>query len=153
MEKMLGNQYFMAQKFAKAIPHLEKALHSDHNDLRTSKNLVVCYVTEKRLSEALPLLGKMLSLSPNSIFRDLLDTSGCPCIDVLIKWTRTIPEGLNRKDYLLSMGVLALFCNPELASTYFRNASTIDPGNDLIGKINQILVTKHESFSNELKYE
>lgn len=148
MDKMLGNQYFMAGKFKDAIPHFETRLEKEPDDWRTTKNLVVCYLAEEALDEALTLLKTLLQQAPAyEMVWKRQDT--CPCRDVMADWMKNPHTRMGRLGYLLSMGILSLFCEPELAEIYFKQAEDIAPDMELLRRIRTATSHNQDNINKE----
>jgi tetratricopeptide (TPR) repeat protein len=148
MEKMLGNQYFMARNFKEAFQYLARAHARAPGDIAVLRNLVICEVVVGRLPGALNHLLALLHAAPQVLHEGCLDVDGCPCPDILTQWSIHPPNELSQSAYLLSMGILALFCDRELAKAYLRQAQRLDPGNKALAEaINLVRAGHHENWN------
>ena len=64
MEKMLGNQYFMARKFTEAAPYLLRAHKKTPRDMGVLRNLIITEVIVGDLHTALRRLPILLKSAP-----------------------------------------------------------------------------------------
>ncbi len=146
MDRMLGNQYFIAHKFREAIPYLQKARKKYAEDIEIVKKLIICYVAVEALQQAVELLIPLLEAHPEILTTRFLADDECPCHELLLKWSSTPPKTLDRSDMYLGLGILNIFCHPEVAETCFQQAYRLNPQNLAI---KQIL----KEFPNQLREE
>jgi len=133
----------MARKFKEAIPLFEARLQKEPHDLPTMENLVVCYLAERDLQRALQLFEFLVAQSSKAVCWKHQES--CPCRDVMVDWVKNPPPRMSRLNYLISMGILSLFCEPEISEIYFKPANEIAPNLKLLQQI------RMRSSTNEVK--
>jgi tetratricopeptide (TPR) repeat protein len=139
MDRMLGNQYFMARKFEQAIPQFEMTLQQHPDDLHTLRKLIVCYVATEKIEQAVNQLKHFLKLTPKDYFETEIGDQNCPCPEIIEQWSAHPPKTLSRSEYLISMGILNLFCGQKESWSYFREAKAAAPNMHIIDDILQAI--------------
>ena len=86
MDRMLGNQYFMARNYSEAIPWLEKASEKYPEDLRIIRKQIICHIAAHSLDKAISILKKHAHQFSDMLFRNGLADANCPCPDLLDNW-------------------------------------------------------------------
>ncbi|NIS24475.1 tetratricopeptide repeat protein [candidate division KSB1 bacterium] len=142
---MLGNRYFLTGKFNEAIPHLEKTLSTHPDEVATLKKLMICYVASENIERALTKLDVLLTHVPEQLFTGKPGNNDCPCPELLEQWTATPPGTLTSLDYLLGMGLLALFCDVGLASRSFTEAKKLAPDMEILDKVLKLCAAQLEN--------
>ncbi|MCG8607594.1 hypothetical protein MJD09_21745 [bacterium] len=144
MERMLGNQYFMARRFEDAIPCFENALRKTPSDPGIMKHLIGCYVMTGNIEGALHNLGDLLARGIAKGIDPLPDAEEDAFRQMLAEWYRKPPRTQSRFEYLLSIAILTLLCEPELAPAYFKEAQKLAPKHELLREISE-KVTSHNA--------
>ena len=67
MSEMLGNRYFLARQFDKAIPYLEDALTQNPDGDKIKKKLILCFIETGQIERAFNLFYELLLLFLNML--------------------------------------------------------------------------------------
>lgn len=137
MDRMLGNQYFMAGKFEEAIPCFEATLARHPEDTRVRRQLIVCNVFSAHLDTALENLKTLLEELGSQSQSWLRDPENKIDVEIFFDWLRNTSAKRDSQEYLLSTAILMLFVKPGIAWAYFLNAKEVVPDKSSI--IDEIL--------------
>lgn len=123
MSEMLGNRYFLARKFDRAIPELEKALENASQDQNIKKKLIICYVQVGRIEQALQYFLELLKKDPQIIINTDPYYDDCPCPSLVDQWEKIISYKQEeiRMEYV-ALGILYLYCDIRKSIDYFNQA-------------------------------
>jgi len=123
MSEMLGNRYFLARQFNKAIPYFEETLaHNPDADL-VRKKLIICYIEMGNVSQAFNLFYKLVKKDPHIIIDTDAYYDDCPCLELLPKWERKVQPNSQSLELCEIMGMLHLYCNVDKSLEYFNKAA------------------------------
>lgn len=127
MDRMLGNQFYLARKFSQAIPYLERVHKKYPKDVQTAEKLILCCVFTSQLERATSFFLNLLKHSA-------LDAGGKESVqnhakekELFADWTMNLPGLLSAKERIFALGMIATFFDINLASCYFRKARELDP--------------------------
>ncbi len=135
MDRMLGNQYFMARNYAKAIVSLERAMRQYPDDLSISRKLIISYIANHNLHAAIDKLKVFSNKFSDLVFIDGLADANCPCPKLLDEWKNEPPKSVTQADYYIALGILELFCGNQNGCLYFEKAKDISPDQELINEL------------------
>jgi len=127
MSEMLGNRYFIARKFNKAIPYLEAALKESPFAAKIKKKLIICYIQTGRFEEAFKLVYEVIASEPRMILETDLYYEDCPCGELLPLWHEKERQQTNKMELYEILGMLYLYCDLEKAIEYFNKAKFASP--------------------------
>ncbi len=144
MDRMLGNQYFLARKFKEAIPHFEKVLVKSPGDSAVFKNLIFCLVVTEELDKAVAQMIMALHHSPEFLVELSAATDTNPYQEVFLERFTKPPATLSGGNYALAMGILSLYCHAELAVSYFHEAKKHSRNKKAIEEILRILSNEND---------
>jgi tetratricopeptide (TPR) repeat protein len=145
MSEMLGNQYFLARNFEKALQHFESALKVDAGNEKVQKKLIICYCEIGNVPGALDLFEKVVSNHIELIVETDIISEDCPCLE-LVKRMRWYEEvAATSFDYHCILGILNLYCKIYDSIKYFSRASELQPDNRQIRKI----LTKIKKYTSD----
>jgi len=122
MSEMLGNRYFLARQFDNAIPYLEEALAQNPSGEKLKKKLVICYIQTGRIERAFTLFYELVQSNPKVIIETDAYWDDCPCGELIPIWEKKVDENRNSHEYLITLGMLNLYCNLEKSRLYFNQA-------------------------------
>ncbi len=122
MSEMLGNRYFIARRFSKAIPYLEAALEESPHSVKIKKKLIICYIQTGRFEEAFKLVYEVINSEPQVILETDLYYEDCPCGELLPLWHEKEREETNKMELYVVLGMLYLYCDIDKAIEYFNKA-------------------------------
>lgn len=123
MSEMLGNRYFLARQFDKAIPYLEDALTQNPDGDKIKKKLILCFIETGQIERAFNLFYELIEKNPNIIIDTDIYYDDCPCNELIPEWERKSKEGEKSLEYLETLAMLYLYCNVDKSLSYFKKAS------------------------------
>ncbi len=127
MSEMLGNRYFIAREFEKAVPILETALLANPALSRVRKKLIISYTQVDRIDDALDLFLKTLEDDPRSIIDTDLEAEDCPCPHLCSSIERRLPYLKDPSSALITLGILELFCDIDASRSYISEVTQLAP--------------------------
>lgn len=135
MSEMLANQYFLARKFNKAIPHLESVIQDEPDNELARKKLIICYCETGHVRSALELFFKVIKNNIKLIVDTDIISEDCPCPELLerMKWYEEV--AINSFDFFCIMGMLNLYCDIHDSLNSFHKALEINPDDKLVRDI------------------
>jgi len=135
MSEMLGNRYFIARQFDKAIPQLEDALNSETNTEMVKKKLIICYLQTAQTERALKLFYEVVFKDPHLIIDTDFYHDDCPCPEILPAWE----QKLTYPDFSLELyeilGILYLYCDYKKSISYLKKAHQVSEHKTLLASI------------------
>lgn len=150
---MLGNQYYLSERYKEAAEQYEKALLINPTNYSIKKKLILCYLQTGNLQMALKLFTILISENINILMTCNLECENCPCykkIYELENYQLEIPE----KDKLEMLGILWLYCDIYTSIKYFNKLKKLEPANPLFKKISQrINHTFSQNYKEKIKWK
>ncbi len=145
MSEMLGNQYFMARNFEKALVQYEKVLESGKINEKIRKKLIICYCEVGNVGAALTLFDEVIHDNIELIALTDVIREDCPCPELLerMKWYETVAA--SSTDFNCILGMLSLYCNIDDSIQYFLKAYELQPSNRRIKRILNAIRSYHKS--------
>lgn len=140
MSEMLGNRYFLARKFDRAIPELEKAARNTVESQKIKKKLIICYVQIGQIERALQLFWELLQIDPFIIIDTDPYYDDCPCPSLVEQWEKiiTYKDDDIRMEYV-ALGILYLYCDIQQSISYFDRAARTLENNPELKRILSLL--------------
>ncbi len=123
MSEMLGNRYFLARQFDKAIPYLKEALIQNPEGDKIKKKLILCFIQTGRIEQAFSLFYELIEKNPNIIIDTDIYYDDCPCNELIPEWEHKSQEGEKSLEYLETLAMLYLYCNVKKSKHYLKEAS------------------------------
>lgn len=120
MSEMLGNRYYLARQFDKAIPCLEEALQRNPDGHKIKKKLVVCYIEVGQVERAFNYFQTLIRIDPNIIIDTDPYYDDCPCCELIPTWEKKYDQGEISVDLLKILGMLYLYCDVDKSLAYFK---------------------------------
>jgi len=136
MSEMLGNRYFLARQFNNAIPYLEEALNQNPTGEKVKKKLIICNIQTGHIDKAFTLFYELVHNNPKVIIETDAYWDDCPCGELIPLWEKKVDENKDSLEYLITLGMLNLYCNLEKSRLYFNQAI---PYSDNPAKIQSVL--------------
>ncbi|NOZ62998.1 MAG: tetratricopeptide repeat protein [Calditrichaeota bacterium] len=136
MSEMLGNQYFLARRYALAARELDDILEKNPRSKAIRKKLIVCHVQEGNLERALQLLVSLVHENDIDCIVEtdpLLDD--CPCPELVYDFEERFKNISDSKEYLIKLAILWLYCDVEKSYGYFREYQKSAPKDETINEI------------------
>ena len=136
MSEMLGNQYFMARKYAASVPEFEEVLDRTPDDKMIRKKLIICYTQIGQIQRALKLFYSLIKEDIDIIAKTDPIADDCPCPELVDKFSDAKNIDLENE---LRQGILWLFCNAQKSLDHFLKAKSLNPDNDQLCSIIKII--------------
>jgi len=132
VSEMLGNQYFMARKYAEAAKILESVSKHDPKNKPARCKLVICYTQIGDINKALDLFIPLMKEDIDLLTKMDPIQDDCPCLDMVYELETKVDENQNSLDFLLVLGMLSLYCDLKKSIEYFSLAQKLDETNLVI---------------------
>jgi len=132
MSEMLGNQYFMARKYAAALTAFEECIKRGKSNKGILKKMIVCYTQVGKIEKSAELLDNLIHKDLEFILNTDPILDDCPCNELVNNLQGKYNQTVKSFDYLLALGVLWLYCNMDKSISYFKKALKIKPDNKLV---------------------
>ncbi len=120
MSEMLGNRYFLARQFDKAIPCLEEALQRNPDGYKIKKKLILCYIEVGQVERAFTYFHALVHYDPRVIIDTDAYYDDCPCCELIPNWERKRKQGAESVDIVKILGMLYLYCDLDKAIQLFN---------------------------------
>jgi tetratricopeptide (TPR) repeat protein len=133
MSEMLGNRYFIARQFDRAIPQLEDVLRFGKNDNKIKKKLIICYIETGNFEKAFSFFCELVKIDPMIIIDTDPYYDDCPCGELIRNWESKLKMSHETYGFYEVLGMLSLYCDLSKSIHYFQKA--------LLHTRNQTLVT------------
>ncbi|MCF8239965.1 MAG: tetratricopeptide repeat protein [Melioribacteraceae bacterium] len=147
MSEMLGNQYFMARKYADAELELEPVLMENSDNNSTKRKLIICYTQTGKIDKALNLFFELVTNDIDFITSADPVLDDCPCPELVSEIEKIEELNTDSFDYHVLFGMIWLYCDADKSLYYFKKANAIRSENTMIPKI----VTKIYNYINKSK--
>lgn len=142
MNEMLGNRYFIARKYDKAVAEFEKVLSQDPENVPSRKKSIICYTQIGQVEKAFESFLVILKLDPDIIIKTDHIADDCPCPEIVSKFTMSLPFEYNSKDLNLILGMLWLYCDVAESLQYLNSVLAEEPDNLQLENAIRIIETK-----------
>ncbi len=131
MSEMLGNQYFMARKFAASVPEFEEALAKTSDNKMIRKKLIICYTQVGQIQRAFQLFHSLIKEDVDFIANTDVIADDCPCPELVEKFSRAQVSDSDLENEL-KLGILWLYCDSNNSLEHFLKAQSSDPNDELL---------------------
>lgn len=135
MSEMLGNQYFLARKYAQATAEYERTLAACPGNKVVRRKLIVCYTQIGRIEKALAIFKSLVMEDIAFIIDTAENDEDCPCPEIIHDMEARLAENESSLDYHLILGMLWLYCDVANAQKYFKIARQFEDKQDMIDLI------------------
>ncbi|VAX29001.1 hypothetical protein MNBD_IGNAVI01-3087 [hydrothermal vent metagenome] len=136
MNEMLGNQYYLSERYKEASEQYEKALLINPTNYSIKKKLIICYLQIGDLQMALKIFTSLISENIQVLLNCNLDCENCPCQQKIYE-LENYPAELSEKEKLEMLGILWLYCDIYNSRKYFSKLKKLEPNDPLFNKISQ----------------
>jgi len=119
MSEMLGNRYFLARQFDKAIPYLEQAPLKNPSEDKIRKRLIICYIQVGRIRQAFSIFYEIVRRDARIISETDIYYDDCPCTELIPYWLRKMAEAGEDPEILKILAMLFLYCDVDKSIEYF----------------------------------
>ncbi|HET54069.1 MAG TPA: tetratricopeptide repeat protein [Ignavibacteria bacterium] len=142
MSEMLGNQYFIARRYADALNELEKAVQKNPSLKSARKKLIICYLQTSQLNNAVNEFYKLVDEDVELILNTDPIRDDCPCPDIIHKMDQEI-TGYHNDDEIIKLGILWLYCEIEKSLKYFEKVS---PQSEYYNLVDRIIIKLQQAL-------
>ena len=138
MSEMLANHYFLSRNYQSALCEYENVLHKNSDNLLVKKRLIICYIQNGLLSNALNLFIDLLRRDSNIFVKSNGYRDYCPCRDLIFKYENKQTSGIDNYEVNLSLGILWYYLDINNSLEYLIKAERLNPNQK---KLNQVIRT------------
>lgn len=138
MSEMLANQYFLVRRFSEAEKVYEKILSENPNNLLAKKKLIICYVNNSKIRQALELFYNVISKDISVITSTNIKDDDCPCPEIITKFDKINEPTLSHQSKLEILGMLWLYCDYYKSIQYFEKLKEFNPNEKIYSDILKI---------------
>ena len=135
MSEMLANQYFLVRRFSEAEKVYEKILSDDSNNKLAKKKLIICYINNGKIKEALNLFYDVISSDITVITNTNVANDDCPCPEIITKFDKINEPSLSYQTKLEIMGMLWLYCDYYKSIQHFEKLKEFNPNEPIYSNI------------------
>lgn len=135
MSEMLANQYFLVRRFSEAEKVYEKILSDDSNNKLAKKKLIICYINNGKIKEALNLFYDVISSDITVITNTNVANDDCPCPEIITKFDKINEPSLSYQTKLEIMGMLWLYCDYYKSIQHFEKLKEFNPNEPIYSSI------------------
>ena len=139
MSEMLGNRYFIARQYEKALANLEEALLTSNTPDKVKKKLIICYVETGNVERALFHFHDLIRKDPKIIVDTDHYHDDCPCPEIIPNWENKQNNIEAPRGYFESLGMLYLYCDKDISIQYFEKSLPQTKFKTVISSIIEIL--------------
>jgi tetratricopeptide (TPR) repeat protein len=143
--EMLGNQYFIARKYASAAISLREALLDNPNNNVAKKKLILCYTQLGEIRTALHLFKELIEDDIDLIINTDIEEDYCPCPELIQKYGGVLPYENNSTDLKIMLAILWLYCDAPKSLRFFKTVLEQEPDNKQIKSITSIIEERIKS--------
>lgn len=136
MSEMLANHYFLTRNYQSALCEYENVLNKNSDNLLVKKRLIICYVQNGLLSNALNLFIDLLRRDSNIFVKSNGYRSYCPCRDLIFEFESKQTSGEDNYKINLSLGILWFYCDANTSLEYLIKSERLNPNKN---KLNQAI--------------
>lgn len=134
MSEMLGNQYFIARRYADALNELEKAIQKNPSLKSARKKLIICYLQTSKLDKAVKEFCDLVNEDVELILNTDPIRDDCPCPDIIYQMKNEMTMYHNN-DELIMLGILWLYCDINSSIAQFEKVTTSSEYYSLVDNI------------------
>ena len=138
MSEMLANQYFLVRRFSEAEKVFEKILSKDSNNKIAKKKLIICYINNGKIKEALNLFYDVISSDITVITNTNVANDDCPCPEIITKFDKINEPSMSYQTKLEIMGMLWLYCDYYKSIQHFEKLKEFNPNEKIYSDILKI---------------
>ena len=139
VSEMLGNQYFLARKYAGAVSNFQQTLLDDPQNKSVRKKLIICYIQTGEIRKALEVFKELIEEDIEFIINTDMKEDACPCNELIQKYGKVLPYENKSVDVRIMLGMLWLYCDTEKSNEFFRSLLDENIENEKISSIVKII--------------
>lgn len=135
MSEMLGNQYFMVRRFSEAEKVFEEILNEDCSNVVAKKKLIVCYINNGKIKQAIELFYEVIKEDITIITSTKIIDDDCPCPEIITKFENLTEPELSYQKKLEILGMLWLYCDYYKSIQHFEKLKEFNPNEKIYSDI------------------
>lgn len=135
MSEMLANQYFLVRRFSEAEKVFEKILSDNPKNNLAKKKLIICYINNGKIKEALNLFYDVISSDITIITKTNIADDDCPCPEIITKFDKINEPSMSYQTKLEIMGMLWLYCDYYKSIQHFEKLKEFNPNEPIYSNI------------------
>lgn len=135
MNEMLGNQLFMARRYAEAANSLETALEQNTASKPIKRKLIICYAQTGDVERSLALFRELIKEDIQFIIDADPILDDCPCNEIIEQMEKQDDIYLDAIELKIYQGIIWLYCDPEKALSRFLEARELDTSNKIVDNV------------------
>jgi len=139
VSEMLGNQYFLAKKYASAAGNFVQTLLEDPQNKAVRKKLIICYTQTGDIKKALDVFLELITEDMDFVTNTDLKEDACPCPELIAKYGTVLPYENNSTDLRIMLSILWLYCDAEKSFEFFKSLHDENIENEKISSVVKIL--------------
>ncbi len=136
---MLGNQYFIAKKYASAASNFTQTLLENPQNKSVKKKLIICFTQTGEINKALDVFIDLIKEDIDFITNTDLIEDACPCPELIAKYRAVLPYENNSADLRIMLSILWLYCDAEKSYEFFKSLLDESIENEKISSVVEIL--------------
>jgi tetratricopeptide (TPR) repeat protein len=135
MSEMLANQYFLVRRFSEAEKVYEKIIADDPKNNLARKKLIICYINNGKIKNALELFYNVILVDIKIITNTNVTDDDCPCPEIITKFDKLNEPDLSYQSKLEILGMLWLYCDYYKSIQHFEKLKEVNPNEIIYSKI------------------
>jgi pentatricopeptide repeat protein len=139
VSEMLGNQYFLAKKYASAASNFIQTLLEDPQNKSVRKKLIICYTQTGDINKALDVFIELIKEDMDFVTNTDIKEDACPCPELIAKYGTVLPYESNSTDLRIMLSILWLYCDAEKSLEFFKSLLDENVENIKISSIVKII--------------
>lgn len=139
VSEMLGNQYFLAKKYASAASNFIQTLLENPQNKSVRKKLIICYTQTGDINKALDVFMELIKEDMDFVTNTDLKEDACPCPELIVKYGTVLPYENNSTDLRIMLSILWLYCDAEKSYEFFKSLLDENIENEKISSVVEIL--------------
>ena len=139
VSEMLGNQYFLAKKYASAASNFIQTLLENPQNKSVRKKLIICYTQTGDINKALDVFVELIKEDMDFVTNTDIKEDACPCPEMIAKYGTILPYESNSTDLRIMLSILWLYCDAEKSYEFFKSLLDENIENEKISSVVEIL--------------
>ena len=149
MNEMLGNQYFMARNYLKAVSVFRDVLKKDPHNTNANKKLIISLTQIGKFTQAVDQFSDFINGHLDAIIETDPVKDDCPCPELVKNLEHLTKHGSTSFTTYETLGILWLYCDIYKSVEYFKKAVELKPNDEQVNSILHILNKKLEELSSK----
>ena len=139
VSEMLGNQYFLAKKYASAASNFIQTLLENPQNKSVRKKLIICYTQTGEINKALDVFMDLIKDDIDFVTNTDIKEDACPCPELIVKYGTVLPYENNSTDLRIMLSILWLYCDANKSLEFFKSLLDENKENEKISSVAKII--------------